>query len=84
MMRQPPDQSDRIREQNRPTVRQIKCTCRDVERRKQLVFGQHAGICQHIEQCGFSGVCISDDRGSQNAVLFPAASKKFAVLFHLT
>ena len=82
MMRQAPDQPDRIREQNGSAVRKFERTRSDIERSKELVLGQDTGIRQHIEHRGFSCIRIADNRSRQDAVLFAAAAEKYAVLLH--
>ena len=76
-MRQFADEADRVREQNILVRRQFQPPRRRVERGEQNVLRQNVRAGQRVEQRGFSGVRVTDNRSERPlAALTPGAFRR--------
>ena len=62
MVRQIADETDRVAQQHRPPAGQLPAPRARVERGEQLVFGQHVGAGERVEQRALAGVRVADQR----------------------
>lgn len=71
-MRQFANEPDRVGEQHILVGGEAQSTGRGIERGEQFILGQDLGPGERVEQSGFAGVRISDDRGEGPMVSLPS------------
>ena len=62
LVRQPADESHRVRQQHRLAAGEPEPASRGIERREQLVLDEHTGVGEPVEERGLAGVGVADER----------------------
>ena len=81
--RQLADEADRVREQHLLRGVDAPAAGGRVERVEQAVVGRNVRPCQAVEQRGFSGVRVADERHDRQGVFLAAAALRAADLAHV-
>ncbi len=79
-VRQLADEADRVGEEHLLLVRQHELARRGIECREELVLGKHAGASEAVQQRGFAGVRVADERGERPVVAQASLALDGAIL----
>ena len=75
--RQAIDKSDRIDRDDRWMTVRIEGSNTRIESRKKLIFREHAALSERVEQSGFAGVRVTDERDFQDILAAGALNDTF-------
>ena len=79
-MGQPPDKTYRICKQQASSVGQLYGTGGNVKGGEKLIFRKDSCVGEGIQKSGFSNICVANDSGSYNVVLFSPVPYKLSAL----
>ncbi len=77
------DETDRIGHQHRSPARELDAPRGGIERRKELVLRQYAGIGQPVEQRALAGIGVSDQRHDRHVLIAAVIAIDLPVPMHV-